>query len=61
MRHKHKSINIKGLDDKQSITHWMILLLHPALRRQVISHFAHNAKIMEQLLDPQELKTITRN
>ena len=48
------------LDDRQSTSHWTILLLRPALKRQVLSHLACNAKAMEQLLNPQELKTITR-
>ena len=32
-------MNKKTLDDRQSISHWMILLLHPTLRRQVLFHY----------------------
>ena len=53
-------MNRRVLDDRQNTSQWTIMLLHPVLRRQVLSHLARNAKVMEQLLNPQELKTITR-
>jgi len=52
-------MNRRALDDRQSTSHKAILLLHPALGRQVLYHLAQNAKAMEQLLNPQEQKTIT--
>ena len=60
LRYKQKSMNIKVLDNRQSISHWMILLLCPALRSQMLSHLARNTKAMEYLVDPQEPKTITK-
>jgi len=60
MRYKKKSINRKALNDSQSIDHWTILPQCPVLRRQALKHLTRITKEMEQLLDPQVLKTIIK-
>ena len=60
MRYKQKSMNRKVMDDREIISQWTMLVLCPAIRRQLLLHWAQDEKVMEQLLDPQELKTITR-
>jgi len=35
--------------------------MRPTLRRQVLSHLTRNTKVMEQLLNPQELKIVTKS
>jgi len=60
MRYEQKSMNEKVMGDSQSISHWTILLQRPVLRRQVLYHLDRNTKAMEQLHDPQVLKTTIR-
>jgi len=47
MRYKQKSMNRKVMDDREIISQWTMLVLCPAIRRQLLLHWAQDEKVME--------------